>query len=293
MKEKLVIILAALLIFTLASCDEANKQGNPTAQKTAKVTASITTEPTEAPTAAPTKEPLPTAELGLPSDKSEVVYTCSFDQDELDGSILVQSGKYSIKNGKFYLCSTDGGETFGGWDCMTPDVECNPGEVYQWELHMDLQSYYPAETGDAPWMATLVGCRIVNYQSSIADTDDGFWVGFSHRNEVVVYPSGSSTNSEGYWPAGAMTISIPEGFAEMHKVIIVDTGNSIYYYMVTAAGERVLILKADITEDKIIVSDKEGNSKEFTNYLDPAGNHFKVFNHMPACVIDEVTIKSY
>lgn len=294
LKKFFVVLSAVLCVFILISC---SKDSGPasTDKPQATATKGPTAVPTEAPTPAPTKEPLPAGELGLPSDKSEVVFTTDFSGDELDELVLSKDDAYSIKDGKLYISSRDNGETFGGWTTITPDVDCYPKDAYQWEFHIDFQSYYPADTGDAPWMATIIGARVANYTSAIADMDDGIWVGFTHRNSVTVYPSGSSTGSMKWWPAGAVTVSIPEGFSEMRKLVIVDTGDSLYYYMTTSANERVLILKIDITEDNIIVYDGQGNEKKkVDNYLDmEEGNHFKIFNHMAAAVVDSMTIKAY
>lgn len=292
MKRKLIIfILIAVCIFALAACDKEEGKNDATSSPTPVPTP--TAEPTEAPTPAPTKEPLPEGELGLPSEKSEVIYFTDFSDDDIEGNLLIQNGEFSITNGKFYLCSKDGGETWASWGGLTPDFACYPSEAHQWEFHLEFQSTYPAESGDAPWMATIIGARVCNYLSSIADTDDGIWVGFTERDSITVYPSGS--NTEKYWPAGAVKVNIPEGFGDMKKLVLVDTGESIFYYMNTAEEETVLILRIDISEEEIKVFNGEGNEVYKTdNYLDmQEGNHFKIFNHMAATVIGSLAIKEY
>ncbi|HHT93140.1 MAG TPA: hypothetical protein GXZ66_06490 [Clostridiaceae bacterium] len=290
-KRLLSCALIVVFVFVFTSCKQAETNEGPTPEQTESVTKGPTQGPT--PTPSPTKEPLSEEELGKPTDKSDIIYGNDFSDDDFAGEILVQQGNFSVKDGKLYLNSPDGGETWGGWVAITPDIDCYPSDAYQWEFHIEFQSVYPQETGDAVWMATIIGARVCNYNSAIADTDDGFWVGFTERNSITIYPSGSQT--KGYWPGGAATVEIPEGFGEMKKVVIVDTGNSLFYYMNTSEEENVLILKADITEDKIIVFDGSGKKVfEAENFLDmQEGNHFKVFSHITGTVIDSLEIKAY
>ena len=79
----------------------------------------------------------------------------------------------------------------------------------------------------------------------------------------------------------------------MKKVVIVDTGDSIFYYMNTTEEENVLILRVDLTEDTIKVFDGSGKKVfEAENYLDmEEGNHFKVFSHITGTVIDSLKLK--
>jgi len=270
---------------------ESNDEPTPTPVPTQSVTEAPTQGPT--PTPSPTKEPLSEEKLGKPTDKTEIIYENDFSDDDFEGDILVQQGNYSVKDGKLYLNSLDGGETWGGWIGLTPDIACYPSEAYQWEFRIEFQSVYPHETGDAPWMATIIGARVCNYTTSIADTDYGIWVGFTERNKVTVYPSGSKTR--GFWPAGAVSVDIPEGFGEMKRLVIVDTGESLFYYMNTAEEENVLILRIDITTEKIKVLDASGKEVYNTdNYLDmEEGHHFKIFSHITGTIIDSMAIRAY
>ncbi len=240
----------------------------------------------------PTNSPLPSGELGKPQTNAKVEYIDDFN-DKLNERSLIQAEKYSISNSKLFLSSTDNGKTFKQWDCLIPDLHYDFGNHTQWEFHTELKTYYPGSTGDSPWKATMIGCRVQNTKVSIPNSDDGFWVAFTSRDTVSVFPGGSSKNSEGWWPAGAVTVNIPEGFSEMHKVIVVDTQNSIFYYIVKSSGETTLILRADISEENIKIYDGNGTKlKEVPNYLPESGG-FKIFNHLTATVIEKVQIKSY
>lgn len=249
-------------------------------------------EPTEEPTPKPTKEPLPEGERGKPSEKSEVAYENDFIEEDLDGTLLVTTNIYSFKDGKLILNSEDGGRTWDGWNSLTPDIDCNTFDTHQWEFHIEFESRFPEDV-TSPWIATIIGARVSDYVSSIANTDDGIWVAFTENNQITVFPSGARTKE--YWPDGAVTVDIPEGFGEMRKLVIVDTGDSLYYYMNTAEEENVLILKIDINESEIKVFDANGEELcKAENFLDmDLGNHFKVFSHFAYTFIDSIAVKAY
>lgn len=293
--KKIVILICVLSIILLASCNKVDNKESPTATPENTITTRPTVEVTPGPTGEPTpsKEPLPENELGLPSEKAEIVYENNFDDEDV--LLYFQKNLYSIDNGILYLGSDDNGETWKDWDCISPLFEANTSEAYQWEFHMKFKAYYARETSMTPWHTTLVGARIANFAGSIASGDDGIWVGFSKKNTAVVYPSGSHKDSEGYWPAGAVTIDIPEGFEESKNLIVVDTGDSLFYYIDTANESNVLILRIDITEDEILVYDSEGNQKHKSpNYLDMEyGYYFKVFNHNAGLEVDRLILKAY
>lgn len=290
--KRLIFVLLLVLIFTLVACDRPVDEPVAT---TAPVAANETPspEPTDEPTPAPTKEPLAEGELGKPSDKSELVYEGDFTQGDLDENLLSQRGSYSVENGKLYITSSDGGESFAGWDCITPDFDCYPDDAIQWEFHLNFRSSHYHTDPMGAWYATVIGARVSNYVTAIADTDDGIWVAFNQGNKCMVYPSGSK--SLGLWPSKGLSINIPEGFGEAKTIIIVDTGDSLFYYMITSENEEVLILKIDITEDEIVVFDGEGvEKKRQDNYLEmDEGYHFKIFTHMSATTVNYMAIKAY
>lgn len=294
MKKTIIIcILVLLCVFAISSCDQKKDTKNdPTPQSTDTATPGPTPVPTESSTPKPTKEPLPSEELGKPSDKSEVIYENDFFEEDLDDTLLVTYNVYSFKDGKIILNSEDGGKSFKGWNALTPDIDCFPSDAYQWEFHIEFETEFP-ENDTSSWMATIIGARVSNYVSAIANTDDGIWVAFTENNKVTVFPSASRTKE--YWPAGAVAVDIPEGFGEMKKLVVVDTGDSLYYYMNTAEEENVLILRIDIDEDYITVFNASGEEVfKADNFLDmEMGNHFKIFSHFAHTYIDSLAIKAY
>ncbi|HOA31881.1 MAG TPA: hypothetical protein PKM70_08145, partial [Clostridia bacterium] len=116
-KRFLFCALIVVFVFVFSSCKQAETEDTPTPEPTQSVTEGPTAAPT--PTPSPTKEPLSEEELGKPTDKADIIYENDFSDDDFAGEILVQRGTYSVKDGKLYLNSEDGGETWGGWVAIT------------------------------------------------------------------------------------------------------------------------------------------------------------------------------
>lgn len=289
-----IFTICVICLLTLVSCNTSddNTEGGYTypPSTTVVATPTVNNEVTPSPTAKPTAKPLSDDQKGIPQEDSEVLYSDTFDNDVINNDAITSNEEgYEIVNGLLKFKEDD-------WYTYAPDIYCEVGTEYnQYEYYVDISAYYgasPNPDGGPTYMTCIVGVRVDTADGTTIPTgDSGYWIAISHSKEIIVYPTGGA--SEGYWPGGAFFAKVDEGFINMKKLLIVDSGDQLFYYIISNEGERSLFLHVVITSSEIMSYDKDGNllhtaNNHFTNN----GGYFKLFNHYGVTTIDNVTIKA-
>lgn len=287
-----IFVLLFVLILSLTACQTGGeKNGKPTPTPTEE--AERTPTPTPKPTATPAPSPRPLSEeqKGIPQEESEEIFKDEFKDNQISAEAVTRGTTevHSIIDEKLYL-SHDGVDFVDNWETYAPDYYLTVGETHsQYEFFIDLQTTF---NNSNQWMSCFLGARVQQNSGDggiATDPSAGFWVAIC-KDRATVYPG-----STGQWHQGLAQITLPESAETMHTYIIVDDGQCLYYYMVLSSGERHLLLKADVSGEKIIITNADGEKiLECDNLIqDNTGGYFKIFNHMGNTIVDKIVIKGY
>lgn len=286
----LTLMLALVLALILASCDG---EGSPkqTAEPTPTAERTPTPTPPPTPTPAPTVAPLDESERGIPQEDADILFKDEFKDNDADGEAIFRNGALPVHHfeNEEMILSHDGSAFVDNWESYSPDYYCTAGTKHnQFEFHVDLKTSYTKEND--VWMACFLGARVQEAGGDAGIPTDpaaGFFVAIS-KKKATIYPG-----TAGQWADGSKMIDLPETADTMHTYIIVDDGTCLYYYMVLSNGDRYLLLKADVSGEKTLVYDKDGNEiLKVTNMIaGNTGGYFKLFNHMGHTTVDNVIVK--
>ena len=298
MKKYLLITL--LLIFTLAFVACKSENPDNTVQPTASPKQQITNAPTNEvkPTATQVTTPSPTKlpslgndDIGIPQDDAEVIYFDDYEDGFISPEAMFRyNNGHQIVDNQLYL-SYFGGANVEMADAYSPDIYCEvKDDISQYQFHLKFKtSHEKAEKN--PWMSAMIGVRVYEPQGGSyqpKEENSGLYIAVTQFGKILVYHGVTS-----HWPAGACSVNIPQGFGEMSELIIVDTGNKIYFYQSVSETERKLFLTVDIGGDtlKVYNSSNEEVYSAVNNLIQDKGGYFKIFNHFGRTVIDELLIK--
>ena len=133
-----------------------------------------------------------------------------------------------------------------------------------YELHMNISSS-PSSSDRSPSSSTYVGVRLP-YPNQNPTNRGGIWVALRDDGYVYFYTgTGCSKSNRGYgndWFEPLASTRVPESLASQHKIMVVDTGDVIRYYMVTHnPGDTYLICTIRVNPDynMICIRDNSGN----------------------------------
>lgn len=137
-----------------------------------------------------------------------------------------------------------------------------------YEFHLNLSSKPSSQVNQ--WTGTYIGARISARRDTPSSSTytGGIWVGVNGSDEAILCMSTKRA-----------TLKLPEATDTPHKYIVVDTENTIKYYMETSDGTRHLFCTVTFSEeyDQICVRDA---SNKIVFYhpinIDPTG-YFKVW----------------
>ncbi len=147
------------------------------------------------------------------------------------------------------------------------DFAYNPYNA-NYELHMNLATS-PSSSDNSPQCATFVGVRLP-YPNLTPSGTGGIWAALRNDGYVYFYTGtgcskgqrGSGNDGEGSaWYEPLAYTRIPEPLTTAHKIMVVDTGDVIKYYMVTHnPGDTYLIctIRVNPDYDSIVIRDNSG-----------------------------------
>ena len=131
----------------------------------------------------------------------------------------------------------------------------------QYEFHLNASA-----TADslAAGNCLYVGARLPKAGHSPTEYG-GLWLGFRNEPYAYLYTGiGCSEENHGeglLWYKPLAKIALPESFASLHKIVVVDSGNTIKYFMYTSAGVEYLICSININTEYDIISVRDHNNK--------------------------------
>ena len=281
-----MLLVCIMCVFSLIGCTDDTQDPKASTQPTLQPTAVATATPVPTATTVPTATPgLPDdLKLGVPNEKSEVIYSQDFEEDyTLDDVYLRYRNRSEVVDGKIVfdpkLC-----------DIYTPHLELfDSNEILQYEISLKISTQYPDSRTDRTWMCPFVGIRVYdvgeNYGPAIEDS--GFWIGVTGSRDATIHHGVTSQ-----WPQGAYKFTLPEAFTEEHTLTIIDVQGVVYYYMNTADSDLYLICKVDLTGDLLTVVDAAGTLVYTAeNNLKGQSGYFSIVNHLTPTSVDDITIK--
>lgn len=294
-KKTILVVFVLMLFMVFVAC---NKEGNievslePTLEISVEPTGEATTKPSLESTAEPTpKEVLDKDDVGKPQEDAEVLYYDDFVDGYISSEVLFRYNKgHEVVNDQLYL-SRYGGENVELVDTYSPDYYCEVGGDYsQFQFHLTFKTSHEKAEKD-PWMSTMVGVRVyeaLGESSKPNEVNSGLYIALTQVNKLILYHGLPQ-----HWPQGACKVDIPRGFGEMTQLIIVDTGEKIYFYQESEEEERLLFLSVDIGGEilKVFNSANEEVYSADNNLQNEKGGYFKIFNHFGRVVIDSFEIK--
>lgn len=294
----LVFIFAAVMILGLAGCAETSGGDHPT-PTAVKGTAVPPAESTETPGNSTPTGGNQTPEAPTTTKAPGLAYQESFDNnEESDYSYLFDSAggvqpAGAVFQDEMLWLGWDGSAFFDQWFVYTPDYEYNVEDHDRVEFKIDVRTKNYRETPGETFnpVCTFVGCRVTGPEPAYIPYHKeacGFWIAFSEGSkEAPIFPDWN------YWQSGHGKIILPEPFDELHTLSVVDSKEEIAFYMTTSAGEQILLLRADLTGDKIVCYDGAGTKiwDDVNNiYKNEPMGFFKVFSHYSQTTIDNVSI---
>lgn len=288
MRKRSIIffLLIIVLIIALVACT--NDEKEPTPEPTVQVTVKITPEPTATPTPKPTLEPLSEEKRGIPQADAEVLFHDDFSEDSYDNYLTSQGTNMTwSEEGYLDLTKLD-------WSAFTPDIEYYLGGDYN-QYQLEVSFYNTGEKADSPpWESLFIACRGPEGMNPPIATNDGyFWVAFNNKNKVAVYPGGGADSYPGgsTWEHKYFTITVPETFTETHTVTVVDSGDTICYYMNTADEDYYLILRAEFDEGDLVIYGNNGDEIWREMCVIEEDGAFMFFCHYGRTIVEEISIK--
>jgi hypothetical protein len=289
----LSIVLISLVFFGCQKDIEKDPSPTPSPTETEKVdkTDAPTPEPTEEKTPEPTKEPLPGEQLGIPQDDAEIIYLDDFVDNYINPEALFRyNNGHEVVEEQLYL-STYKGVPVELVDTYSPDYYCEAkvDGISQVQFHLRFKTSHERAEKD-PWMSAVIGVRVYEPMGNSfkpSDEDSGMYMAVTQFNKILVYHG-----IPGQWPRGAFSMEIPNGFGEMCELVIVDTGDKLFYYQKLEGSELTLFMTIELS-DQIKCFDADGNEvySADNNLKEDKGGYFKIFNHFGRTVIDEFSIK--
>ncbi len=165
-------------------------------------------------------------------------------------------------------------------------------EYSQYEFHLNLTSY--SEVGDeSPWKASFVGVRLPEKRKDATELG-GIFIALRSANEACLYVGGKAKNAS-LWQEPITAIKLPENFKDAHKLVVVDTGDIIKYYMYLENGEQFLIctIRVSAEYDQIVVRDPEGNLIYAGTAVVNDDGYFGVWSHGVTTISSDIEIKAF
>ncbi len=164
-------------------------------------------------------------------------------------------------------------------------------EYGQYEFHMNLTSYSELNDG-SPWKSAFVGARLPQKRKDATDLG-GIFIALRGENEACLYIGGKS-KSLGVWEAPVASVKLPENFKTPHKLVVVDTGDVIKYYMYLENGEEYLIctIRVSAEYDQIVVRNNEGTIIYAGTAVVNDEGYFGVWSHGTRTITSDVKIKA-
>jgi len=296
MKSKIIVSLLSicLILSVTAGCKakDTKASSSPTIVRTSSpaaktaTAAPVATAIVPAGTAVPVGKKITDAEKGKPFKDALELFSDNFDNNDYKSESVVLANPDSIefKDGK--LSMSNNIRNWSGYstiDLFEVDGTNYKQIEYSTTFNTLGDKLVDPKTVPSIWMGLFVGIRVT--EGVIADQPGGFWVSFSDQKKVAVYP--------GYacFPAGAVTLDLPVDAITVRTVTVIDNGDKIYYYITDDSGANYLILRADITADKVIIYKNDGTvAKECVNQLNTTGV-FSLFDHFTNTFVDKISIK--
>ncbi len=131
----------------------------------------------------------------------------------------------------------------------------------QYEFHLNVSA--TADSMNAG-NCLYVGARLPKAGHSPTEYG-GLWLGFRNEPYAYLYTGiGCSEENHGegmLWYKPLAKIALPESLASLHKIVVVDAGNTIKYFMYTSAGAEYLICSININTEYDVISVRDHNNK--------------------------------
>ncbi len=180
------------------------------------------------------------------------------------------------------------------------DFAYNPYNA-NYELHMNISSS-PSTSDRSPSSSTYVGVRLPSPNHNPTNKG-GIWVALRDDGYVYFYTGtgcskgqrGSGNDGMGNaWYEPLASTRVPEPLTKEHKLMVIDTGDVIKYYMVTHnPGDRYLIctIRVDPDYDTVVIRDNSG--KFIYSGLTQIGHtgYFGVWTHLSNSTQSNISIE--
>ena len=164
------------------------------------------------------------------------------------------------------------------------DFAYNPYNA-NYELHLNISSS-PSTSDNSPSSSTYLGVRLP-YPNQNPTMRGGIWVALRNDGYVYFYTgTGCSKSNRGYgndWFEPLAFTRVPESLTSEHKVMVVDTGDVIKYYMVTHnPGDTYLICSIRVDPDYNLVSIRDNSGKFLYSGITDIGHtgYFGIWTHL-------------
>lgn len=178
-----------------------------------------------------------------------------------------------------------------GWGEAAPSYKYTPGSTYsQFEFHLNLKvtSSQDAHT----WNSCYIGARLPS-SGQEPTRDGGVWLAFKNNNKAYLY-AGINQEVNNWNQVPLATISLPEAITSEHKIIVVDDGELIKFYMLKTNGSRVLLctVRANTNLDKMSVWDANNKMIYTGKAVVNSYGFFKVWSHQAVSTATNIEIKA-
>ena len=174
---------------------------------------------------------------------------------------------------------------------LTISKSYEPGKEYgQYEFHLNLTSYSEVND-DSPWKASFVGARLPERRQN-ATEPGGIFIALRGENEACLYV-GCGAKAK-IWNEPVASVKLPENFKTAHKIVVVDTGDVIKYYMYTTSGEEILIctIRVSAEYDQIVVRNSDNNIIYAGTAVVNDSGYFGVWSHGAKTITSDIAIKA-
>ncbi len=170
-----------------------------------------------------------------------------------------------------------------------------------YELHLNISSS-PSTSDRSPSSSTYVGVRLP-YPNHNPTNKGGIWIALRDDGYVYFYTgTGCSKGQRGSgndgfgnaWYEPLASTRVPEPLTQEHKIMVVDTGDVIKYYMVTHnPGDTYLICSIKVSPDYDTICIRDNSGKFIYAGLTEIGHtgYFGVWTHLSNSTQSNISIQ--
>ena len=167
-----------------------------------------------------------------------------------------------------------------------------PGKEYsQYEFHLNLKSTSEIAGSTEPTEASFVGVRITDKRKTARDPG-GIYLAFNGTKQAsLFFGRGGDRYSWNYRPS---FVTLPEDFSTAHKLVVVDAGDVIKYYMDSSDGNRYMICSIHLSEeyDQAVVRDHNNRIVYSGSAVVNKDGYFGVWSYRANTSMTDIAIKA-